>query len=157
MAEEKPPAEEAGDDVEVLVDGTPLGMAPFVRKIVASVVVSLITSLKGAEKAREIRLVVRRKKGLEGYAKATVAAAGLGPLYVNAVHPRPAWPLLQIFQKLIELLLWPLGHYLHRAQVGEVAHVAPQAQEAGPRVDEIAEANPLHTAPYDRPQGEIGR
>jgi len=61
MAEEKTPPEGAADEVEVVVDGMPLGMASFVRTMVASVVVGLVTSLKGAEKAREIEVRVRRK------------------------------------------------------------------------------------------------
>jgi hypothetical protein len=62
MAEEKMPPEEAEDEVEVLVDGMPLGMVSFVRTILATVVVGLVTSLKGAEKAREIQVNVRRRR-----------------------------------------------------------------------------------------------
>ena len=53
---------EPSAEVEVVVDGTPLQITPFVRNIVASVVLGMVTSLKGAEKARSIQVNVRRKK-----------------------------------------------------------------------------------------------
>lgn len=48
-------------DVEVYVDGTRLGMAPFVKQIVAGTILGLITNLKGAENAREIEIRLRRE------------------------------------------------------------------------------------------------
>jgi hypothetical protein len=59
--EEMAPESESDYDLEVTVDGVALGMAAFVRGIVASVVVSLITALKGAENARTIEIRVRRR------------------------------------------------------------------------------------------------
>ena len=48
-------------DLEVKVDGVPLGMVPFVREMVAGAIVGMITTLRGAENAREIEIQVRRK------------------------------------------------------------------------------------------------
>jgi len=48
-------------DLEVKVDGVPLGMVPFVREMVAGAIVGMITTLRGAENAREIEIRVRRK------------------------------------------------------------------------------------------------
>lgn len=54
--------EQASDvEVEVKVDGLPLGMVPFVARIVGGTVLGLITTLKGAENAREIEIRVRRR------------------------------------------------------------------------------------------------
>lgn len=48
-------------ELEVRVDGVPLGMVPFVQKMVAGTIVGMIGTLKGAEDAREIEIRVRRK------------------------------------------------------------------------------------------------
>lgn len=48
-------------EVEVLVDGMPLGLAPFVRQIVAATVFGLLSTLKGTENAHEFQIRVRRK------------------------------------------------------------------------------------------------
>lgn len=55
-------AEESQDiDIEIAVDGRPLRMTPFVRKILSSTVVGMVAALKGGENAREIEIRVRRK------------------------------------------------------------------------------------------------
>lgn len=59
--EEKVPESESADELEVTVDGVALGMAPFIRRIVGSAVVALITALKGAENARTIEIRIRRR------------------------------------------------------------------------------------------------
>ncbi|GBD13156.1 hypothetical protein HRbin24_01179 [bacterium HR24] len=53
---------ETNDDpqVELVVDGRPLALAPFVRQIIAATVFGLVGALKGGENAREIRLALRR-------------------------------------------------------------------------------------------------
>ncbi len=58
---------EASDDpqVELVVDGRPLPLAPFVRQIIAATVFGLVGALKGGENAREIRLTLRRGEGTE--------------------------------------------------------------------------------------------
>ncbi len=60
-SEEKAPEPENAHEVEVTVDGVALRVVPFVNRIVASVVVALITALKGAENARTIEIRVRRR------------------------------------------------------------------------------------------------
>ena len=47
-------------DVEVRIDGVPLRLVPFVRDMLAGAVVGMITTLRGAEEAREIEIRVRR-------------------------------------------------------------------------------------------------
>ena len=53
--------EESGLEMEVKVDGMPLGLVPFVREMMAAAIVGMITTLRGAENAREIEIRVRRK------------------------------------------------------------------------------------------------
>ena len=53
--------ESQGIDIEIAVDGRPLRMTPFVRKILSSTVVGMVAALKGGENAREIEIRVRRK------------------------------------------------------------------------------------------------
>jgi len=48
-------------DVEVVVDGTPLEMVPFVRRMVAGTILGMIGQLRGGENAREIRIRLRRE------------------------------------------------------------------------------------------------
>lgn len=48
-------------EAEVLIDGKPLPLVPFVEKLVAETVSAMIGSLKGGEGAKEITIVVRRK------------------------------------------------------------------------------------------------
>lgn len=50
-------------EAEVLIDGKPLPLVPFVEKLVAETVSAMIGSLKGGEGAKEITVVVRRKGG----------------------------------------------------------------------------------------------
>lgn len=53
--------EEPDVDIEITVDGMPLGMTPFVRKILCSTVIGMVAALKGGENARTIEIRVRRK------------------------------------------------------------------------------------------------
>ncbi len=53
--------ERQGPEVELLVDGRPLPLAPFVRQILASTIFGLVGALKGGENAREISIRVRRQ------------------------------------------------------------------------------------------------
>ena len=54
-------AQETDLELEVKVDGMPLGLVPFVREMVAGAIVGMITTLRGAENAREIEIQVRRR------------------------------------------------------------------------------------------------
>lgn len=47
-------------EIEVQIDGVPLRLVPFVRDMLAGAVVGMITTLRGAEDAREIEIRVRR-------------------------------------------------------------------------------------------------
>ncbi len=47
-------------ELDVKVDGVPLRLVPFVRDMLAGAVVGMITTLRGAEEAREIEIRVRR-------------------------------------------------------------------------------------------------
>ena len=49
------------DEIEVKVDGAPLPMVPFVRKLMAAAIVGMVGALRGGEDAREIEVRVRRK------------------------------------------------------------------------------------------------
>lgn len=60
---EQPSAQEGGEiEIEVLVDGRPLGMAPFVRQIVAATVWGLLSTVKGAEGSHTVQIMVRRQQ-----------------------------------------------------------------------------------------------
>jgi len=48
-------------EVELVVDGRPLPLAPFVRQILASTIFGLVGALKGGENAREVSIRVRRE------------------------------------------------------------------------------------------------
>ncbi len=54
------PQEEHGPEVELVVDGRPLPLAPFVRQILASTILGMVSTLKGAENAQEVSIRVRR-------------------------------------------------------------------------------------------------
>ncbi len=47
-------------EIEVQIDGVPLRIVPFVRDMLAGAVIGMITTLRGAEEAREIEIRVRR-------------------------------------------------------------------------------------------------
>ena len=51
---------EPDDEIEVKVDGAPLPMVPFVRKLMAAAIVGMVGTLRGGEDAREIEVRVRR-------------------------------------------------------------------------------------------------
>jgi hypothetical protein len=53
--------EQTALEIEVQVDGIPLRLVPFVRDMLAGAVVGMITTLRGAENAREIEIRVRRR------------------------------------------------------------------------------------------------
>jgi hypothetical protein len=55
------PKGELDDEIEVTVDGAPLPMVPFVRKLMAAAIVGMVGALRGGEDAREIEVRVRRK------------------------------------------------------------------------------------------------
>jgi len=55
------PAEELDFELEVVVNGASLRMAPFVQQIIAATLTGLIGTLKGAENPREIQVRLRRK------------------------------------------------------------------------------------------------
>ncbi len=48
-------------DIEIRVDGKPLGLAPFVRKILSFTIVGMVAALKGGENAQTIEIRVKRK------------------------------------------------------------------------------------------------
>jgi hypothetical protein len=52
--------EERDPEVELVVDGRPLSLAPFVRQILASTILGMVSTLKGAENAQEVSIRVRR-------------------------------------------------------------------------------------------------
>ncbi len=49
-------------EVQVLCDGVPLPLVPFVEQLIANTVSAIVGSLKGGETAKEITIVVKRKK-----------------------------------------------------------------------------------------------
>lgn len=59
--EQKPPGDE-GFDVEVLVDGRAVGINPFVRKLVGSVVMSIVSTLYGGESTHTVQITLRCKQ-----------------------------------------------------------------------------------------------
>jgi hypothetical protein len=52
--------EERDPEVELVVNGRPLSLAPFVRQILASTILGMVSTLKGAENAQEVSIRVRR-------------------------------------------------------------------------------------------------
>lgn len=56
----------ARTDVQITVDGQPLGLAPFVREMIATVVYAMVGNLKGVEQPRQLVLTITRADGGEG-------------------------------------------------------------------------------------------
>jgi len=48
-------------DIEIAVDGMPLGLTPFVRRLLSSTLLGMVSALKGGENAKTIEIKVRRK------------------------------------------------------------------------------------------------
>jgi len=57
MAEE----ESLDTDISIKVDGKPLGLAPFVRKILSLTIMGMVAALKGGEDAKEIEISLKRR------------------------------------------------------------------------------------------------
>ena len=76
--------------------------------------------------------------------KAAELPAGGAPGGDDALHVGPRGALLQGLQEALQGVSGALGDDLHPAPVRGVAHVAGEAQGAGPVLHEEAEADPLH-------------